>query len=117
MNKIPDRIKPTFSIFALNPCAMFAFHSKYLKPIEEVDQYLAAHREFLKCYYAEGIIICSGPQIPRAGGFILMNAASKEEALEIMKNDPYVINGVADYSIIEFEPRSFAPGFEQFVSG
>jgi uncharacterized protein YciI len=94
---------------------MFAFHSKYLKPIEEVDKYLEAHREFLKRYYSEGFIICSGPQIPRTGGFILMNAASKEEALEIMNNDPYVINQLAEYAMIEFHPRSFAPGFEQFV--
>ena len=94
---------------------MFAFHSNYLKPIEEVDQYLEAHREFLKRYYTEGIIICSGPQIPRTGGFILMNAASKEEALEIMKNDPYVINEIAQYSVIEFDVRSFAEGFGQFL--
>ncbi len=94
---------------------MFAMHSVYLKPLEEVDKYLEAHRSFLKTLYAKGINICSGPQIPRTGGFILMNAASKAEALEIMKNDPYVINGVAQYSVIEFEVKSFAEGFREFV--
>jgi len=94
---------------------MFALHSTYLKPIEEVDRYLDAHRAFLKPLYAKGVIICSGPRIPRTGGFILMNAASRSAVLEIMKNDPYVINGVSEYSIIEFEPRSFAEGFRQFV--
>jgi uncharacterized protein YciI len=93
---------------------MFAFHSVYLKPLEEVDQYLDAHRAFLKTLYEQGITICSGPQIPRTGGFILMNAGSKAEALEIMKNDPYVINGVAEYSVIEFKCRSFAEGFGKF---
>jgi uncharacterized protein YciI len=94
---------------------MFAIHSVYLKPLEEVDHYLEAHRAFLKNLYAKGITICSGPQIPRTGGFILMNAASKAEALEIMKNDPYVIHGVAIYSVIEFECKSFAEGFREFV--
>jgi len=94
---------------------MIAVHSVYLKPIKEVDKYLDAHRAFLKDYYAKGVIICSGPQIPRTGGFILMNAKSRSEALEIMKNDPYVIEGVAEYSFIAFEARSFAPGFEKFI--
>ena len=94
---------------------MIALHSVYLKPLDEVDQHLPGHRSFLKTLYEKGITICSGPQIPRTGGFILMNAADKAAALEIMKNDPYVINGVAEYSVIEFECKSFAPGFEVFL--
>lgn len=94
---------------------MFAFHSVYLKSIDEVDQHLAAHRAFLKDLYSKGITVCSGPQIPRTGGFILLNAPSKAEAVEIMKNDPYVINGLAEYSVIEFEVKSFAVGFEKFL--
>lgn len=94
---------------------MFAFHSVYLKPLEEVDKHLAAHRAFLKNLYERGITICSGPQIPRTGGFILLNAASKEEATGFMKDDPYVIFGVADYTVIEFECKSFAEGFRAFV--
>ncbi len=94
---------------------MIALHSVYLKPIEEVDIYLPAHRAFLKTLYEQGITICSGPQIPRTGGFILMNAAGKTEALEIIKNDPYVIHGLAEYTMIEFELKSFAAGFEKFV--
>ncbi len=94
---------------------MFVFHSIYLKPIEEVDKHLEAHRAFLKDLYTKGITICSGPQIPRTGGFIMMNAASKEEALRHMENDPYVIHGVAEYSVIEFEVKSFADGFREFV--
>lgn len=94
---------------------MFALHSVYLKPVEEVDKYVEAHRSFLKTLYAKGVIICSGPQIPRTGGFILMNAASKAEVLDLMKNDPYVINEVAQYSVIEFEVKSYAEGFREFV--
>jgi len=93
---------------------MIALHSVYLKPIEEVDKYLPDHRVFLKSLYDQGITICSGPQIPRTGGFILMKA-TKPEALEIMKNDPYVLRGVAQYSIIEFDCRSFAKGFEAYL--
>ena len=94
---------------------MFAVHSVYLKPIEEVDKHLPAHRSFLKPLYEKGIAICSGPKVPRTGGFILMNATSREEVLALMQNDPYVINGVAEYSVIEFEARSFADDFKSFI--
>jgi uncharacterized protein YciI len=94
---------------------MFAIHSVYLKPIEEVDKHLPTHRAFLKNLYDQGITICSGPQVPRTGGFILLNAPGKAAALEIMKNDPYVIHGVAEYSVIEFEVKSFAEGFEKWL--
>ena len=104
-----------FSNFVSKPSTMFAVHSVYLKPLEEVDKYVDAHRAFLKTLYDNGITICSGPQIPRTGGFILMNAATKTEALEIMKIDPYVINGIAEYSIIEFDCKSYAEGFSEFV--
>lgn len=94
---------------------MIAIHSVYLKPLEEVDKHLEAHRAFLKTLYTKGITICSGPQIPRMGGFILMNAANRADAIGIMKNDPYAINGVAEYSFIEFEVKSFAEGFREFI--
>jgi uncharacterized protein YciI len=94
---------------------MFAFHSVYLKPIGEVDKHLEAHRAFLKTLYERGITICSGPQVPRTGGFIMMNAGSRQEALEIMEQDPYVIHKVAAYSVIEFEVKSFAEGFREFI--
>ncbi len=94
---------------------MIALHSVYLKPLVEVDKHLPAHRAFLKDLYATGICICSGPQIPRTGGFILMNLPGKPEALDVMANDPYVIHGVAVYAAIEFDPRSYAPGFEKFL--
>ena len=94
---------------------MFALYSVYLKPVEEVDRHLEAHRAFLKTLYEKGITICSGPQIPRTGGFILMNASSKSEALDFMQHDPYVVHKVAVYSIIEFEVKSFAKGFEELI--
>ena len=94
---------------------MIALYSVYLKPTDEVDQYLERHRAFIKTLYERGVGICSGPQIPRTGGFIMMNVSGKTEAMELMKEDPYVIHGVAAYVPIEFELKSFAPGFENLL--
>ena len=90
---------------------MFVFHSVYLKPIEEVDLHLPAHRAFLKDLYDRGITVCSGPQVPRTGGLIMLKAVNPAAALRIMQDDPYVIHGVAEYSMIEFEVKSCAEAF------
>ncbi|HNY03808.1 MAG TPA: YciI family protein [Bacteroidales bacterium] len=94
---------------------MIALYSVYLKPVEEVDRHLEGHRAFIRTLYDRGVGICSGPQVPRNGGFILMNVPGKSEAMELMKDDPYVIHRVAAYMPIEFEVRSSAPGFEALL--
>lgn len=88
----------------------------YKKPIEEVEKYTVAHRTYLGKLYAEGKIIVSGPRIPRTGGFILINT-SKDEAQQIVINDPFHTNGIADYEVIEFNPVNYAPDFEHFIKG
>lgn len=93
---------------------MFAFHSKYLVPLEEVDKHLDAHRAFLKTLIGKNLV-CSGPQVPRTGGFILLYAASRQEAETIMAGDPYVIHGIAKYELIEFELKSCAEGFKELL--
>lgn len=94
---------------------MFVFHSVYLKPIGEVDLHLPAHRAFLKDLYDRGITVCSGPQVPRTGGFIMLKAPDPAAARQIMQDDPYVIHGVAEYAMIEFEVRSCAEAFKAFL--
>lgn len=86
----------------------------YKKDLSEVENYLQAHRIYLDKYYSVGKFIASGAQTPRIGGVILMNA-SKEEAQVLIKEDPFFINGIAEYKLIEFSPSKYQPGFEQFL--
>ena len=57
---------------------MFIAILTYKKPLEEVDRHLQAHRDYLAKHYA-------------AGDFIIAQ-------------DPFNINGIADYQIVEFTP-------------
>ena len=74
----------------------------YKKTIEEVDAHLAEHRDFLQRHYDNGTLIASGPKNPRTGGIIVAHA-DKETMSEIIKEDPFYINGIADYKITEFD--------------
>lgn len=86
---------------------MFIAILTYKKPLEDVDRHLQAHRDYLAEHYAAGDFIVSGPQTPRVGGVIMMKAESREEVEDIISEDPFNINGIADYQIVEFTPTMF----------
>lgn len=83
---------------------MFIAILTYKKSLEEVDCYLQAHRDYLSEHYAAGDFIMSGPQTPRVGGVIIINAESVAAVDSIIAQDPFKINGIADYQIVEFTP-------------
>jgi uncharacterized protein YciI len=94
---------------------MFILHLKYLKPISEVERVLPKHNPFLDKYYANNKFICSGRKVPRDGGIILCRAKDIDEVKEIISEDPFYIEQVADYEITEFNPTKYTQGFDNFL--
>ena len=87
---------------------MFIAILTYKKPLEDVDRFLQAHREYLAEHYAKGYFIASGPQTPRVGGVILIKAEKRTAVDAIIAQDPFNLNGIADYQIVEFTPTMFS---------
>ena len=79
----------------------------YKKPLADVDRYLQAHRDFLACHYAAGDLLASGPRVPRIGGVIMLKSSTREAVDAILAEDPFQINGIAEYNVIEFTPTLF----------
>ncbi len=86
---------------------MFIAILKYKKPLSDIDKYLQAHRDYLDEHYATGDFIASGPQKPRIGGVIMIKATDRDAVSTIISQDPFNINGIADYRIVEFTPTMF----------
>ncbi len=86
---------------------MFIAILTYKKPLADVDRFLEAHCTYLAEHYAAGDFIASGPQTPRVGGVIIMKADSPETVRSIISQDPFHINDIADYRIVEFTPTMF----------
>lgn len=83
---------------------MFVVTLSYKVPLETVDEHLEAHRDFLRAQYAAGRFLASGPRTPRVGGVILARCGSMEELREVLAEDPFFVNGVAAYDVVEFDP-------------
>ena len=94
---------------------MYIVNLNYVKPIEDVEKHLEAHVAFLDKYYESGNFIASGRKNPRTGGVILCNAENKEALNDILSEDPFNVNAIAEYEVTEFFPSKFAEGFEDFV--
>jgi len=47
---------------------------------------------------------------------ILCNSKNLEEVEMIISEDPFYINKIAEYEIIEFLPTKYADGFERFIN-
>ena len=91
---------------------MFIANLKYKKSIEEVNKVLETHLEYLDKYFEKGKFICTGKKsFPELGGVILFDSNNLEEAKKILYEDPFYIEEIADYEIIEFQPVKFSQNF------
>ncbi|CZF81826.1 YciI-like protein [Grimontia celer] len=90
---------------------MFILSLTYKVELSEVDKHIDAHVSFLEKYYASGKFIASGRKVPRTGGVILVHVSSRDELDKIIKEDPFYIEGAADYEAIEFVPTMAAEEF------
>lgn len=94
---------------------MFIVSLTYVCSLDKVDDFLNQHVIYLKEEYNKGNFIASGRKVPRTGGVILSNLEDKEELENIIKEDPFFINNIAEYEIIKFIPSMCAEGFDNLV--
>jgi len=95
---------------------MFVVELTYKVAIQVVDKFVAEHRQWLDDMYKANHFLCSGPQNPRSGGIIIALTKSASELQQILANDPFYINQVADYRLIEFEAIKYHQDIAQLIS-
>ncbi len=75
---------------------------RYRKPLEDVTKHTDAHRAYLQGLKQEGLLIASGPLVPRHGGALLLRVPDDEVQAtldSIRENDPYTRFGLAQYEM------------------
>lgn len=92
---------------------MFVINLNYIGPLEKIDARMKEHIVFLNACYREGLFIVSGRKIPRTGGIILAKGSSKEALHALMRKDPFVAHGLAEFDVIEFRASQSHPDFKK----
>jgi len=95
---------------------MFVIELVYKVSLAKIDANMPAHVKFLKKYYATGNFLVSGRKIPRDGGIIIATAKSQEEVEAIVREDPFVAHGLADFRITQFRASQRADDLQERIN-
>lgn len=93
----------------------FMISLDYQVSMNDVEAHLPAHRDFLQRYYADGTFLLSGRKVPRTGGLILARANDKAAIDAIIQQDPFHQQGIARFTVIEFEPTQHHAALTQLM--
>jgi uncharacterized protein YciI len=80
---------------------------RYRKPLEDVLRHVDSHRAYLAGLKQEGLLIASGPLVPRNGGMLLLRVPDNEAQAtldSIRDNDPFTRFGLAQYEVWPWAP-------------
>ncbi len=81
---------------------MFVIELLYKVDLAQIDAHMKAHIAWLDKHYAAGTFVVSGRKVPRDGGIILALGHDRERLEAIVREDPFVTSGLADYKLVEF---------------
>jgi uncharacterized protein YciI len=81
---------------------MFVIELQYKVELAQIDAAMKPHVAYLNKHYDAGTFLISGRKVPRDGGVILALGDDRAAIEAIVREDPFVARGLADYRIIEF---------------
>lgn len=91
---------------------MFLLLGRYLRPVDEVEVHLDAHRAWVREHAEAGRVIAAGREVPLQGGLLVAVGVTRDEVDAMIAADPYVTEGVAQYDVREYDVVLAAPGAE-----
>jgi uncharacterized protein YciI len=77
---------------------------KFAENKEQAAQWMAAHNDWLKRGFDEGVFLMAGSLQPRRGGAILANAASLDDLQARVAADPFVAQRVVEAEVLDVTP-------------
>ena len=81
---------------------MFVIELVYKADLSEIDAHMKAHMAFLQKYYDSGVFLVSGRKVPREGGVIIAQGEDRERIEAIVREDPFVERGLAEFRLVQF---------------
>ena len=96
---------------------MFIIDLHYIVPLEQLDKHMTEHVKYLQKYYKQNVFVASGRKVPRTGGIILALAPSREVVDEIIKEDPFYMHKLAEFSVTEFLTSQSHPDLKKLLKG
>lgn len=82
---------------------------RYRAATEEVLKEIEPHRAYLRGLKERGIMLASGPFVPRSGGALLLRIDAEGDGLlraldKIRDDDPFTKAGLVQYELLPWDP-------------
>lgn len=88
---------------------MYVISLTYHAPLAEMDMARPKHLDWLQKHYDAGLFIASGRKVPPTGGVIIAKGMAREDLDALLATDPFAMDKLASYEIIEFDPKMTCP--------
>lgn len=88
---------------------MFVVLLKFSTNKANAGQFMDGHNSWLKDGFAKGTFLLAGTIQPKLGGAILAHNVTLAKIQDIVKEDPFVSEGIVTAEIIEITPSKAAP--------
>ena len=93
----------------------FLIEIEYTTPMEQIEPIVPEHRAYIQLGFDSGMLLYSGPMVPRTGGIVLARAETIEAVETFLSRDPYRLQGVATHRIVEFTQVKYQPFLSDWV--
>ncbi|HEU5170000.1 MAG TPA: YciI family protein [Gemmatimonadales bacterium] len=80
---------------------------RYRRPLEEILTVVDVHRAYLRTLKEQGILLASGPFLPRTGAALLLRVPDQDApaALDRIRDaDPFTREGMVQYEVWPWAP-------------
>ncbi|MDQ2643190.1 MAG: YciI family protein [Myxococcota bacterium] len=94
---------------------MFIVELIYKAELAEIDAAMKPHMAFLNQHYASGRFVMSGRKVPRDGGVILVTGDDRAEVEALVRQDPFVSRGLAEFRLIQFRVSQRAKSIDPSI--
>jgi uncharacterized protein YciI len=83
---------------------------QYMGSEQAAGPFVSAHVRFLERHHREGTFLVSGQAVPSTeGGAIVACGVDRAAVERILAEDPFVVAGVAKYTVITIDPGRVHP--------
>ncbi|WP_405137389.1 YciI family protein [Nocardia sp. NBC_01388] len=87
------------------PEVMFILELTYRDgALDQLDRWIPEHYEYIDRHLATGEFLMSGRKVPRTGGVILAQGMDRATIEQLVTEDPFHREDLAEYTITEVQP-------------
>jgi uncharacterized protein YciI len=94
---------------------MFIILLKFSKNREHASKFMDAHMKWLKQGFDDEVFILAGGIKPHSGGAIIAKNSSIELIKSRVTQDPFVIQNIVEFEILEINPSKMVEGFTELL--